>query len=128
MGSRITNVDCAAFGILAQVRWATPDQCPGKTLLISKLIVLLIRTRYAYRLMTNMCNFYLHIDRRYRLLLENIIGHQYQNEKGLVDLRRSNCIRRSKCISTHMDFMFISIVSVFYKFNENKIFFYYCSS
>ena len=31
-----TEVDCAAFGILVQVRWGTPDTCPGKQLLIGK--------------------------------------------------------------------------------------------
>ncbi|XP_052761428.1 failed axon connections homolog [Mya arenaria] len=33
MGDRICDVDCAAFGILSQVRWCTPSACPGAALL-----------------------------------------------------------------------------------------------
>ena len=37
MGDMPTELDCAAFGQLAQIRWATPDSCPGKTLMKGKL-------------------------------------------------------------------------------------------
>ena len=37
MGDMPTELDCAAFGQLAQIRWATPDTCPGKTLMKGKL-------------------------------------------------------------------------------------------
>ncbi|XP_052763873.1 failed axon connections homolog [Mya arenaria] len=33
MGDRICDVDCAAFGILSQIRWCTPSACPGNALL-----------------------------------------------------------------------------------------------
>lgn len=33
MGDKISEVDCAAFGVLSQVRWCTPDKCPGHRLL-----------------------------------------------------------------------------------------------
>ena len=33
MGEQPTELDCAAFGQLAQIRWHTPDSCPGKTLM-----------------------------------------------------------------------------------------------
>ena len=33
MGDKPTELDCAAFGQLAQIRWATPDSCPGKSLM-----------------------------------------------------------------------------------------------
>ena len=32
-GKEPTEVDCAVFGILSQVRWQTPDRCPGKQVL-----------------------------------------------------------------------------------------------
>lgn len=35
MGDKISVVDCAAFGILSQIRWATPSKCPGTSLLRS---------------------------------------------------------------------------------------------
>lgn len=37
MGDQPAEVDCAAFGILSQIRWHTPDSCPGSTLLKEKL-------------------------------------------------------------------------------------------
>ncbi|XP_060554968.1 failed axon connections homolog isoform X2 [Ruditapes philippinarum] len=33
MGDIISEVDCAAFGILSQIRWCTPKSCPGYQLL-----------------------------------------------------------------------------------------------
>ncbi|KAH3710597.1 failed axon connections homolog [Dreissena polymorpha] len=33
MGDRISDVDCAAFGVLSQVRWGTPTTCPGASML-----------------------------------------------------------------------------------------------
>lgn len=33
MGDRVSDVDCAAFGVLSQVRWCTPPACPGTQLL-----------------------------------------------------------------------------------------------
>ncbi|XP_053382138.1 failed axon connections homolog [Mercenaria mercenaria] len=33
MGDTISEVDCAAFGILSQVRWCSPAECPGYQLL-----------------------------------------------------------------------------------------------
>ncbi|XP_060585323.1 failed axon connections homolog [Ruditapes philippinarum] len=35
MGDKITETDCAAFGILSQIRWCTPESCPGRQLLTS---------------------------------------------------------------------------------------------
>ena len=35
MGNNITEADCAAFGILSQIRWCTPDCCQGHQLLKS---------------------------------------------------------------------------------------------
>ncbi|XP_045182296.2 failed axon connections homolog [Mercenaria mercenaria] len=35
MGEKMAVVDCAAFGILSQVRWCTPSSCPGTRLLQS---------------------------------------------------------------------------------------------
>ena len=32
-GENVTEVDCFAFGILCQIRYQTPDDCPGKQLL-----------------------------------------------------------------------------------------------
>ncbi|XP_053374697.1 failed axon connections homolog isoform X2 [Mercenaria mercenaria] len=32
MGDKMTVVDCAAFGILSQMRWQTPSACPGTNL------------------------------------------------------------------------------------------------
>lgn len=37
MGDQPTELDCAAFGQLSQIRWHTPDTCPGKTLMKEKL-------------------------------------------------------------------------------------------
>jgi len=39
MGEHISDVDCAAFGILTQVRYCTPDDCPGKQLLAGMIRV-----------------------------------------------------------------------------------------
>ncbi|KAL4219360.1 hypothetical protein ACF0H5_021940 [Mactra antiquata] len=36
MGDKISVVDCAAFGILSQVRWATPDKCIGRKCLLEQ--------------------------------------------------------------------------------------------
>ncbi|XP_053385457.1 failed axon connections homolog [Mercenaria mercenaria] len=33
MGDKITETDCAAFGVLSQIRWCTPESCPGHQLL-----------------------------------------------------------------------------------------------
>ncbi|XP_053381762.1 uncharacterized protein LOC123540858 [Mercenaria mercenaria] len=35
MGDKITETDCAAFGVLSQIRWCTPESCPGHQLLTS---------------------------------------------------------------------------------------------
>ncbi|XP_060592796.1 failed axon connections homolog [Ruditapes philippinarum] len=35
MGDKMAVVDCAAFGILSQIRWCTPSKCPGTKLLHS---------------------------------------------------------------------------------------------
>lgn len=35
MGETITETDCAAFGIISQIRWCTPENCPGHKLLQS---------------------------------------------------------------------------------------------
>ena len=40
MGDQPTELDCAAFGILSQIRWNCPDACPGKTLINGRLIVI----------------------------------------------------------------------------------------
>ena len=37
MGDRISTVDCAAFGILSQIRWHTPLSCKGRQLFEGKL-------------------------------------------------------------------------------------------
>ena len=37
MGDTPTEVDCAAFGQLAQIKWATPDSCPGKMMMKGNL-------------------------------------------------------------------------------------------
>ncbi|XP_060585324.1 failed axon connections homolog isoform X1 [Ruditapes philippinarum] len=39
MGDKITETDCAAFGILSQIRWCTPESCPGRQLLTSLYIL-----------------------------------------------------------------------------------------
>ena len=41
MGDQPTELDCAAFGILSQIRWNCPDACPGKTLINGTLVVIL---------------------------------------------------------------------------------------
>lgn len=35
MGDKVTETDCAAFGVLSQIRWCTPESDPGHQLLTS---------------------------------------------------------------------------------------------
>ena len=42
MGDQPTELDCAAFGILSQIRWNCPDACPGKTLINGTLFVIFL--------------------------------------------------------------------------------------
>lgn len=57
MGQRISNVDCAAFGILGQVMWGTPKECPGNALLVSKCYVLVLpQCRSIFQIVPSICN------------------------------------------------------------------------